>query len=286
MSEIRWIKIVTDVFDDEKILMIETMPECDTIIVLWFKLLCLAGKQNNCGVFMMGKIPYTDEMFAAIFRRPINTVRLALDTFQRFGMIEIISNTVTIPNWNKHQSLDAYEKRKERDRLYRAERRASQKALIGKSTDLSTDLSADQSSDVAFLDKEEEKDKERDSDKRVNYQLIADMYNEICISFPKLTALSDSRKKAIKARMNTYTEDDFRTLFQKAEQSDFLKGKNKQDWRANFDWLLKDSNMAKVLDGNYDNKSAPAPAKPNREEDWMLEYIQRRDRHMNKGGSA
>ena len=283
MSEVKWIKIVTDVFDDEKILMIETMPECDTIIVLWFKLLCLAGKQNNCGVFMMGKIPYTDEMFAAIFRRPINTVRLALDTFQRFGMIEIVSNTVTIPNWNKHQSLDAYEKKKERDRLYTAERRASQRLLVEKSSD----KSSDRSSDVAFSEGEERlRNKNLDKEVRVNYQLIADMYNEICISFPKLTALSDSRKKAIKARMNTYTEDDFRTLFQKAEQSDFLKGKNKQDWRANFDWLLKDSNMAKVLDGNYDNKSAPAPAKPNREEDWMLEYIQRRDRHMSKGGSA
>lgn len=282
MSEVKWIKIVTDVFDDEKILMIETMPECDTIIVLWFKLLCLAGKQNNCGVFMMGKIPYTDEMFAAIFRRPINTVRLALDTFQRFGMIEIVSNTVTIPNWNKHQSLDSYEKRKERDRLYQAERRASQKALIGKSTDQSTDSSTD----VALLDIERDKDQERDLDKRVNYQRIADMYNEICISFPRLTSLSESRKKAIKARMNTYTEDDFRKLFDKAEASDFLKGKNKQDWRASFDWLIKDSNMAKVLDGNYDNKDAPTPAKPNREEDWMLQYIQRRDNYMKKVGGT
>ena len=115
-SDVKWIKIVTDVFDDEKILMIETMPECDTTIVIWFKLLCLAGKQNNGGVFQMGQIPYTDEMFAAIFRRPINTVRLALNTFERFGMIEIIRETVTIPNWGKHQSLDAYEKKKERDR--------------------------------------------------------------------------------------------------------------------------------------------------------------------------
>ena len=99
MAEVRWIKIVTDVFDDEKILMIETMPEADTIIVIWFKLLCLAGKQNNSGVFQLGQMPYTDEMFATIFRRPINTVRLALEIFQKFGMIEIISNTVTIPNW-------------------------------------------------------------------------------------------------------------------------------------------------------------------------------------------
>ena len=156
MSDVKWIKILTDVFDDEKILMIETMPECDTIIVIWFKLLCLAGKQNNGGVFLMGRLPYTDEMFAAIFRRPLNVIRLALNTFEKFGMIEIIRDTVTIPNWNKHQSLDAYEKKKERDRLYQAERRASQKALIEKSSD--------KSSDIASLEEEEDKEKELEKD--------------------------------------------------------------------------------------------------------------------------
>ena len=92
MAEVKWIKIVTDVFDDEKTLMIETLPEADSLIVIWFKLLCLAGKQNNSGVFLMGRMPYTDEMFATVFRRPINTVRLALRTFEDFGMIEIIND--------------------------------------------------------------------------------------------------------------------------------------------------------------------------------------------------
>lgn len=142
MAEVKWIKIVTDVFDDEKTLMIETLPEADSIIVIWFKLLCLAGKQNNSGVFLMGRMPYTDEMFATVFRRPINTVRLALKTFVDFGMIEIINDTVTIPNWDKHQSLDSYEKKKERDRLYQAERRAAQKRIAEKSSDTSSDIAS------------------------------------------------------------------------------------------------------------------------------------------------
>lgn len=142
MAEVKWIKIVTDVFDDEKTLMIETLPDADSIIVIWFKLLCLAGKQNNSGVFLMGRTPYTDEMFATVFRRPLNTVRLALKTFEEFGMIEIINDTVTIPNWDKHQSLDAYEKKKERDRLYQAERRAAQKQIAEKSSDTSSDVAS------------------------------------------------------------------------------------------------------------------------------------------------
>ena len=131
LAEVKWIKIVTDVFDDEKILLIETLPDADSIIVIWFKLLCLAGKQNNGGVFLMGgRIPYTDEMFATIFRRPLNTVRLALRTFQEYGMVDIIDSTVTIPHWEKHQSLDAYEQSKEKTRQRVAAHRERQKALI------------------------------------------------------------------------------------------------------------------------------------------------------------
>lgn len=96
-------------------------------------------------------------------------------------------------------------------------------------------------------------EKEKKSEK-VDYQLIADMYNDTCVSFPKIKTLSDARKKAIKARLKTYTIEDFRTLFQKAEASDFLKGKNDRNWSANFDWLIKDSSMAKVMEGFYDNR--------------------------------
>ena len=86
---------------------------------------------------------------------------------------------------------------------------------------------------------------------KINYQQIADMYNETCVSFPKLVKLSDTRKRAIKARLKNYTVDDFKRLFEMAEQSDFLKGKNKRNWSATFDWLINDANMAKVLEGNY-----------------------------------
>lgn len=93
---------------------------------------------------------------------------------------------------------------------------------------------------------------------RIDYQLIADMYNDTCVSYPKLTKLSDKRKKAIKARLKVYTVEDFKRLFEMAEASSFLKGQNKRNWSATFDWLIADGNMAKILDGNYaDNISSP-----------------------------
>ena len=207
MADVKWIKIVTDVFDDEKILMIETMPECDTIIVIWFKLLCLAGKQNNGGVFQMGQIPYTDEMFAAIFRRPINTVRLALNTFERFGMIEIIRETVTIPNWGKHQTLDAYEKKKARDRERIARKRAEQKALI----EMSPDKSPDKSPDVVPLEEEKDKDKEEDKEKYIS--IISYLNEKAGTKFKHTTAKT---KTAIKARLaEGFSVDDFKTVIDK-----------------------------------------------------------------------
>ena len=263
MAIVKWIKITTDIFDDEKMSIIDGLPERDGIIVIWFKLLCLAGKQNNGGVFIMNdRIAYTDEMLAAIFRRPLNTVRMALKTFEQFGMIEIINDVITIPNWGKHQTLDAYEKKKARDRERIARKRAEQKALA----QMSSDVSPDTSPDVASVEEEREEEREEEIEKdpqapparrcTIPYETIRTMYNTYCPSFPVCRSLSDARRKAIKARFNTYTVENFETLFKKAEASDFLKGKNARGWSATFDWLLCDRNMAKVLDGNYDNKGS------------------------------
>ena len=107
---------------------------------------------------------------------------------------------------------------------------------------------------------------------RVLYQEVVNLYNQYCVSFPRLKSLSEARKKAIKARMNSgYTLEDFERLFKLAEESKFLKGKNDRDWRATFDWLIKDSNMAKVLDGNYSNK----PGKKNGNNNSFLNFEQR-----------
>ena len=91
---------------------------------------------------------------------------------------------------------------------------------------------------------------------RLDYNGIKDAYNNLCPSLPFVRTLSDARKKAIKARLNTYTEEDLHEAFRKAEASDFLKGKNESNWQADFDWILKDANLAKILDGKYDNRQS------------------------------
>ena len=105
----------------------------------------------------------------------------------------------------------------------------------------------------------------------IDYNGIKDAYNTLCPSLPSVKFLSDARKKAIKARFNKYSIDDFQEVFRKAEASDFLKGKNVRNWQANFDWMMKDANFAKILDGNYDNRYARSQ---NRTADMLDESYQ------------
>ena len=246
MADVKWIKITTDIFDDEKILLIESLPDSYAIITVWFKLLCLAGKQNNSGVFMLGRIAYTDKMLATIFRMKEATVTMSLQTFQQFGMIEIVDGVITIPNWEKHQNLDKLEQAREQTRQRVARHRAKQKQLA--------ECNASCNADVTPTEEDKEEDKELDKDKEsITCQQIVDLYHSTCPSFPSVRSLSDARKKAIKARLKTYTLDDFRQVFENAEASSFLKGED-GGWKASFDWLIKESNMLKVLEGNYVNK--------------------------------
>ena len=89
--EVKWIKLSTDLFNNRKIRQIESMPNGDAIIVIWLKLLILAGETNAGGMIWFSKtIPYTEQMLATAFNRPLPTVQLALRTFEQFGMLEIV----------------------------------------------------------------------------------------------------------------------------------------------------------------------------------------------------
>lgn len=173
MSEIKWIKITTDIFDDEKICLIDALPDHDAILVIWFKILALAGKHNRNGLLMMSdKVHYTDEMLATIFRRPLNTVRMALGIFEQFGMVEIIDGVITLPNWEKHQNIDGMEKIKEQTRNRVARHREKQKNLaLGNVT---CNVTVTQSNAL----EEEDKNKNRlDKDKNKNITTTSNSEN-------------------------------------------------------------------------------------------------------------
>lgn len=117
MPSVKWIKLTTSMFDDERIKLIQSMPEGDALLVVWVRLLVLAGKVNDGGfIYLSEGIPYTDEMLATIFQKPLNTTRLALSVFARFGMIEMTSRGIFLPSWQEHQNVEGLEKIQEQTR--------------------------------------------------------------------------------------------------------------------------------------------------------------------------
>lgn len=254
MAEVKWIKLTTDMFDNRKIKYLRRLPDGNSIVLIWVMLLTMAGRCNAGGmIFLTENIPYTPKMLADELGFEENTVKLALGALESCDMVVMNRGHFTVAGWDEYQNIEGMDKIRESKRLAQARWRAKQKALptVDSTVDSTRCLVDDAEEDI-------EEEKELDIDKRDTTDLrsVVDLYHSICISFPKIRSLSESRKKAIKERLKTYNLDDFKLLFENTEASSFLKGKNDRNWTATFDWLLKDSNMAKVLEGNYADKES------------------------------
>lgn len=222
MAEITWIKLKTDMFEHDKIRLIESLPDSDTIIVIWVKLLAAAGKANSNGFIMLSEnIPMNEEEMATIFNRPLNTVRLALQTFKRYGMIEVDGEAIRIKNWENHQNIDGMDRVKqlnaERNRKYRE--RKKQAALPQPESDVSVT-----SRDGADIDKELDIDKIKKEKRKEDKELSCkhdSAYKEI-IDYLNLKAgtayrsTSKATQSLIKARLNeSFSIEDFKTVIDK-----------------------------------------------------------------------
>lgn len=131
MADINWIKLRVDMFDDEKIKIIQSMPEGDAILVIWIRIIALAGKCNAKGLVLIeDEFPYSDEMLATIFNKPLATVRLALSTFEKFRMIERTEKGIYISNFEKHQNTEGMEKIREQARIRKQREREKKRALL------------------------------------------------------------------------------------------------------------------------------------------------------------
>tara|TARA_R100000750_G_C2341927_1_gene94560 strand:+ start:354 stop:1154 length:801 start_codon:yes stop_codon:yes gene_type:complete len=219
MADIKWIKITVDIFDDEKIKLIDCLPDRDCILVVWFKLLALTGKKNESGMlFMSPTMAYTDEMLSTIFNRPLNSVRLALSTFQDFGMIEINDNQViNVINWDKHQNIEGMDKIREQNRARQQKRRAKQKTLPNKSNVKSRDSHA--------IEEEKKKsrieeDKNRIEKNKENISAFDSTLNDFYDMRKKIRApMTDRAKKLLINQLKKLAPDNEGSQIQILEQS-------------------------------------------------------------------
>jgi predicted phage replisome organizer len=258
VADVKWIKLTTDMFDNRKIKHLRRLPDGDSIVLIWVMLLTMAGRCNSGGmIFLTENIPYTPKMLADELDFEENTVKLALASLEQLNMIVANNGFFTIAGWDEHQNIEGMEKIREQNRLAQQRSRARRKLLQAGMDDASCDSHVTVTQCHATeedKEKEIEIDKDKEKKESVTCKQVIDLYHSICISFPKIRSLSDARKKAIKARLNAYSLEDLEQVFRNAEASSFLKGSNDRNWSANFDWLIADKNIAKVLEGNYADK--------------------------------
>jgi predicted phage replisome organizer len=269
MAEVKWIKLTTDMFDNRKIKHLRRLPDGNSIVLIWVMLLTMAGRCNASGmIFLTENIPYTSKMLSDELDFEENTVILALKALEDLNMIVTNNGYFAIAGWEEYQNIEGMDKIREQNRLRKQKQRENKKLLADVSRDSHGTVTQCHATEE---DKETEIEKEIDN-KKVDCQQVVDLFHSTCKSFPKIRSLSDSRRKAIKARLNTYSLEDFKTVFENAENSSFLKGSNDRNWTATFDWLIKDSNMAKVLDGNYADK--PKGGRKEKVPNWMQPSMQ------------
>ena len=325
VTDVKWVKLKVGMFDGESFKKIKRatiggQKFRDKLTAVWFELLDFAGKCNHAGAFInQREIPFvsTDEIAIMIDREP-EELELCMQFYVNEGMVEIIDNIYQLSNWTQYQNEDKLSQIREQNRIRQANYRA-RKALLPPAPDIpeegdvtgnvtqgvtgdvtrnvtsqlpsiSYSSSISNSNSIERIEEiegcgEEEK---QPASTRIDYMAIKEMYNTLCPSFPSCVSMSDARKKAIKARFTSgYTMEHFKVLFMKAEASSFLKGHNSRNWIASFDWLIKDSSMAKVLSGNYDGKGAPAAPviqKPQQREKTFMDMA--REMEANGGGDT
>lgn len=272
--EITWVKLKTKMFDDEKIQLIESMPEADAILVIWIKLLIQAGKTNANGYIMLSQdIPYSPEMLSTIFRRPLQIIKFALKTLVDLGMIEVTeSHAICISNWEKHQNIDGLEKVREQNRIRKQKERERKLLLQAENKDLSRDMSRDVTQQIKINIKNKIKNKEEEEKllqcnnniEKCNIALEEEK-EEISLAFSswnnfaetsglkKIIKLTELRKTGIKQRLKE-KEFDLNLIFEKIKQSKFLLGDNNRNWKVDFDFIFCSKNKyLKILEGKYDD---------------------------------
>lgn len=208
MADVKWIKLATEIFDNRKIRQIEGLPDGDAIIVIWMKLLCLAGNINDSGmVYFTKEIPYTDQMLAMQFNRPLTTVQLALKTFEQFGMIEVIENILHISNWEKYQSVDRLSEIREYNRIAKQKSREKAKQKLLETVN---DMSM---TSQRCHDTDKDKDKEKEIDKEIYISIVEHLNQKAGTSYKASTKKTQT---CIHARLSEgFTLDDFKTVIDK-----------------------------------------------------------------------
>nr|DAE43202.1 MAG TPA: replisome organizer protein [Caudoviricetes sp.] len=258
-----WLKLKENFFQDKTIKKLRKIAGGDTYTVIYLKLMLL-GLKDGGKLFFDGVENSFHEELALEIDEDSENVKFTLMFLEKTGLLEEINESELFLT-RMPEMIGSETDKAELMRRKRAQNRVQSGNNVTGALPGVT---------LCYTEIEKEKDKEIEREKEetaaelpapprpsVPYEAIKDFYNQVCVSFPRCTTMSENRKKAIKARFTSgYTLEDFKKVFIKAEGSSFLKGRNDRNWTATFDWMIKDGNMAKILEGNYDDHDmGPGP---------------------------
>jgi uncharacterized phage protein (TIGR02220 family)/predicted phage replisome organizer len=206
LAEVKWIKLATGLPDNKKIKQIRKLPDGNTIALMWVFLMCLAGDTNDEGmVYFTPEIPFTDEMLADQFDMDINTIRLGIATFQKFGMIEVVDKIICLSSWEKWQATDGLAVIREQTRKRVAKHREKQKLALCNVTGNVT-VTQCNATDI-------EEDKEKETETEIYKTVVSYLNQKAGTNYRPTTPKT---KTAIKARLSEgFTVEDFKTVIDK-----------------------------------------------------------------------
>ena len=200
------------------------------------------SKTTQCGIYEI-----TRKVMCFETGYNLETVDKLLTRFVGYGKIlyDETTNEVFLINWPKHNNSSSP---KVKIRVEKELAEVKSKILLdGYGYSMDTDPQ-----------KEKEKEPEKEPEEKIPYTKIVDTYHAICTGLPKVVKLTSKRRGHINQRWaELKTLEEFEKVFHRVTKSDFLMGRVK-DWKADFDFIISESGMAKILEGKYDNKQAPA----------------------------
>ena len=254
-----YLKLKENFFDTDEMIVLESMPDGHLYSNILLKLY-LRSLKNEGKLMFNNKIPFNSTMLAQVTRHSVGVVEKAMHLFRELNLVEVLDNGAIfmsdIQNFIGESSTEADRKREYRSRI--EEEKTLQIGNVGQMSGQMSDECLDKNPPEIEIEKELELEKEKELDLELEKnpcQLYADEYNTICHSMPKCIKMTAKRRKAINTVKKTFNDKEIKQAFLLAEASDFLTNRNGKGFTAGFDWIMNVSNMTKILEGNYKNKS-------------------------------
>lgn len=268
-----WLKLKEGFFADKIMKKLRRMAGGDTYTIIYLKLLLLGLRNGGKLYFDHVEDSFAEELALEIDEDSEN-VRFCILYLEKNGLVEEVAENELFLTETPELTYS------ESQSTVRSRRCRAQKALQcnADATHLQRDCNKTATLDIdnkiLDIDTDIDIDSKGDAPKgatphhHIDYQSIIDDYNATCTKLPACKKLTDARRKAIRARLNTCTPEELHQVFVNAQNSPWHTGQNKNNWTANFDWLMKDTNAAKILERGDQAKSASAAW----EDEWLEEY--------------